>query len=120
MVADVALVAEQQQVLLGGLAAALADGAVEAAPALLEHGARDVGDVGAVRVEALAALGAGQHRLGVAERAAGQAHVLLQHEAVVAATDDHGARVVVLLLARLRLRLPRRLIKKKKPQEKNN
>lgn len=37
MVADIAFIAQQEQVLIGSLTTALTDGAIEAAPAFFEH-----------------------------------------------------------------------------------
>lgn len=56
VVADVAVVAQQQPTLIGRLAAALADGALQAPPALLQHDLRHLGHTGANRVVALTAL----------------------------------------------------------------
>ena len=91
VVRDVALVAEQEAGLVVALTAALADGAVQTAPSLLQDHFGDF-DVGAVGMVALAALGA-RHEptlLVQTEASAHDASVLIQHETILRRTQHQS------------------------------
>lgn len=103
VVADVAVVAEQQARGVRGFAAHLAHDALHAAPALQQHHLGDLA-VDTVGVVALGALGTGEQvPLGpTPEAATHHAHVLHEHKLVSVGEEDdcvlHGVIIILILL----------------------
>lgn len=99
VVANVAVIAQQKSTLVGRLATALADGALQTPPSFLQHNLRYLGNSCAKRMIALATLRTGKQSafLVLSQAAAHYANILRHHKKVLATADDDLIFIRVIL-----------------------